>query len=222
METTRNANAWCHECQVEYTGADTNFPQTFDTIEEAEHKIGKDAWRILMTEKPSQKEIADMKKLNRVNCLHKGNFDSCQGKRYMICIDGSKSAKESFLNALKLINPEKDHLFIVTVREKAVPNDYFEESNRVILTHKLWRAAAGIITTYQEELNKLAPTLNYTSILPEADDAREMVCALVKKYKVDVLVIAKHKDNEVRHQSKYFRSFQRYCQGHAKCTVMTF
>jgi len=199
------------------------FYQTFDTIEEAEHKIGKDAWKILMVEQPTDKELAEMKKLNRVNCLHKGNFDSCTGKRYMVCIDGTKSAKDAFFNVMKLVDPERDHVFIVTVRERAVADDFYDDHNKAILIHKLWRAAAGIVNTYQDELVRLFEgKLEYTSIMPEAFDAREMVCALAKKYKADVLVIGKHKDNEVRHSSKYFRSFQKYCQGHARCTVMTF
>ena len=79
-----------------------------------EYKIEKDAWKILMVEHPSTSELQDMKKLNKVNCLHKGNFDACTGKRYMICIDGTKSAKEAFQNVLKLVDPSKDHVFVVT------------------------------------------------------------------------------------------------------------
>jgi len=127
-------------------------------------------------------------------------------------------------NAIKLCDPQRDHLFIVTVRDKAFSDPLgggdFDERSRVILSHKLWRAAAGIVSQAQQKAREAQ--LDYTSILPEAYDARELVCALVKKYKIDVLIIGKHKENEQRHRSRFFRSFQRYCQSNAKCSVMTF
>jgi hypothetical protein len=49
----------------------------------------------------------------RVNCLHRGNFLECTGKKYMICIDGSDSSLEAFQAVIKLMNPTIDHLFIV-------------------------------------------------------------------------------------------------------------
>jgi len=198
------------------------YPQTFETIEEAGAVISKEAWKILMTEHPTPKEFAEMKRLNRVNCLHKGNFDACRGKRYLVCIDGTNSSKEGFRNCLKLIDPDKDHLFIITVREM-LGDEFYEENNRVLLEQKLWRAAAGIIQSYQDELERrYEGKLQYTSVMPAAVDARQLVCAFAKKYKIDALVVGKHKVGEIRHHSKHFRSFQRYCQGHAGCTVVTF
>lgn len=106
------------------------------------------------------------------------------------------------------------------MRERSIPDDFYEEKSRIILTHKLWQAAADIIKHYQEILDKEG--FDYTSIMPEADDAREIVCALVKKYKSDFLIIGKHKGEEKKHPSKHFRSFNKYCQNHAKCSVMIF
>lgn len=89
------------------------FHQTFETITEAEYQVEKDAWKIIMLENPSPKELMEMRKLNRVNCLHRGNFVNCAGKKYMVCVDGTASAKEAFQNTLKLLDPKEDHLFIV-------------------------------------------------------------------------------------------------------------
>jgi len=197
------------------------FELTYPNIGEAEFSINRNAWKILMTEKPSQTELIQMKKYNRVNCLHKGNFDKCTGKRYLVCVDGTESSREAFNSTVNLLDKARDHLFIVTVRERVSPADFYNEESQVFITHKLWRAAAGILSQYQEIC--VASGVEYTTIMPVAEDAREMVIALSKKFKADIIVIGKHKPSEkTPGRSKYFRSFQRYCQGHAKCSVMTF
>ena len=84
------------------------------TILELYHTIAKNSANILSNEYPTSDEIKKMERLNIVNCLHRGNFDSTQGKRYMVCVDGSESARIAFTHTLKLIDPAKDHLFIVT------------------------------------------------------------------------------------------------------------
>ncbi len=67
-----------------------------------------------MSENPTDADVHKMQTLNNVNCLHKGNFESCKGKKIMVAIDGSSSSNNVFENALKLMDPTKDHLFIVT------------------------------------------------------------------------------------------------------------
>nr|BAK01870.1 predicted protein [Hordeum vulgare subsp. vulgare] len=197
------------------------FELTYPTIEEAERTIMKNASRILREEHFTQEQIAEFKKLNRVNCLHRGKFEECRGKIYMVGVDGSESAKAAFDNILQLMNDD-DHVFFVCVRERVVPAEYNERAS-IILRHEIWRAAAGIVSQFQIRLNEKFPKVEYTSVLPEADDAREILCALVKRYKVDVLVVGKHKPGEMQsNKSRYFRSFSRYCQGHARCSVMTF
>lgn len=44
--------------------------------------------------------------------------------------------------------------------------------------------------------------IDYTSMIPEAIDARVFICNFVQKYQIDVLVIGKHKPGELRHHSK--------------------
>lgn len=199
-----------------------HFELTYPTIEEAEKDIVKNASRIIHDSKYPESEIAQFRKLNRVNCLKRGNFEECVGKKYLIGIDGSDSARAAFESIIKLMDHQKDHLFFVTVRERVISPDNFNERSSVILRHEIWKAAAGIICKYQDILDEQYPTVQYTSVLPEADDAREILCALVRRYKIDTLVIGKHKPHEVQAKSRYFRSFSRYCQGHAKCAVITF
>jgi len=200
-----------------------HFELTFSTIEEAQRVIMKNSSRILQDESYSSEKIAEMKRLTRVNCLHRGKFEQCQGKIYMVAVDGSESAKAAFECILRTMN-DNDHVFFVCIRERVVPAEYNVRQS-VILRHEIWRAAAGIIFQFQQRLNAQFPSVEYTSVLPEADDAREILCALAKRYKVDVMVIGKHKPGEMQsNKSRYFRSFSRYCQGHAPktCSVMTF
>jgi len=202
--------------------SERSFELTYKSIAEAYRSITRNSLRILTEERATQKDILDMKKLNKVNCLHKGNFEQMTGRRYMVAVDGSESSKTALGIALKLVNPSTDHLFIATVREKIASGGEFDERNNVILTHKLWRAAAGIVSQAQQQIRDSNLAVEFTSIMPEAYDVREMVCALVKKYNIDVLVIGKHKENEQRHQLKFHQSFQRYCQSNVKCSIMTF
>jgi len=85
-----------HMEQTDPTKLYNRFELTFPTIEEAERTIVKNASKILHDHNYSHDEIAEMKKLNRVNCLKRGNFEDSDGKRYMVAIDGSESAKQAF------------------------------------------------------------------------------------------------------------------------------
>lgn len=101
----------------------------YPTIQDARITVKKNAVGIVLSEKHSGSDIQvsdsiflvncmqQMIRLNKVNCLHKGDFESCTGKRYLVCVDGSPSSFQAFESALKLIEPDKDHLFFVTGME---------------------------------------------------------------------------------------------------------
>jgi len=205
-----------------YPEKDKRFELTFPNMEEATRCVTKNSFHFLNTERPtSRDEIAEIKKLNRVNCLHRGKFENCSGKIYMVAVDGTKSADEAFEHTLKLLNPE-DHLFFVTVRERLPDQEEIDEESSTVLRYQLWRAAAGIITSYQDKLFAMKTKIEFTSVMPEAWDAREVLCALARRYKVDVLVVAKHKKGELRHKSRYFRSFSTYVVKNSKCSVVVY
>jgi hypothetical protein len=87
------------------------------------HIIARNAQKIIK-ENPNLEELKKMEKLNSVNCLKRGNFDTTQGRRYMVCVDGSESSKIAFMNTVQLIDPTKDHLFLVTGNKKSFPKTY--------------------------------------------------------------------------------------------------
>jgi len=205
--------------QYDFTQS-SHFELIYPNIQDARHTVKNNSVHILLNERHGGSVIEEMQKLNKVNCLHKGDFENCTGKRYMVCVDGTESSRQAFENTLKLINPSRDHLFFVTVRERVVTSSYYEEKSSTILRHKVWRAAAGILSFYEERLK--GTNIEYTAAMPEGVDARSIACAMVKRYKIDVLVIGKHKPGEVKAKSRRFRSFQKYCQAKARCSVMTF
>ena len=84
----------------------------------------------------------------------------------------------------------------------------------------MWQAASDIVTRYQDMVKDAG--IDYTSIMPVAEDPRVIVCALAKKYKADVIVVGRHKRRETKRRSGHVRSFMRYCQKHSKCSVMVF
>jgi hypothetical protein len=58
--------------------------------------------------------VDEMQKLLKVNCLHKGDFGSCKGKKWMVAVDGSLSSYLALEEALKLADHKKDHIFVIT------------------------------------------------------------------------------------------------------------
>jgi hypothetical protein len=58
--------------------------------------------------------VDEMQKLLKVNCLHKGDFGSCKGKKWMVAVDGSNSSYLALEETLKLADPVKDHVFVIT------------------------------------------------------------------------------------------------------------
>jgi hypothetical protein len=58
--------------------------------------------------------VSEMQKLLKVNCLRKGDFQSCKGKRWMVPVDGSLSSYLALEETIKLVDPAKDHIFVIT------------------------------------------------------------------------------------------------------------
>ncbi len=66
----------------------------------------------------------------------------------------------------------------------------------VVLKHNLWEAACTIAKKYENEVLEKAPHLDYTTIVIGASDPRAMVSVLAKKYKMDLIVVGQHANDE--------------------------
>ena len=96
------------------TNSTTSLLKPNTSIYDAMSNIKKNSSNITNTENPSTEEVRKMDKLNVVNCLHRGAFEGTKGKRWLIAIDGTESSHHAFESAIKLIDIEKDHVFLVT------------------------------------------------------------------------------------------------------------
>jgi len=190
------------------------------SIRVAESFILKNTKNIIWVNKDKH-TVDEMQKLLKVNCLHKGNFGSCRGKKWMVAVDGSVSSYLALEEALKLANPLKDHLFIVTVREKTVSKRAKSAEGDVRLNFEMWKAARDIAASCDERLKETK--YEYTVLFPDAFDARRMLVNLCHRFKVDYLCIGKHKKGEKKSRPFTFKkSMAVYANKKALCQVLLF
>lgn len=103
----------------------------------------------------SEEQVERMKKLLEINCLHKGDLEKVEGKRWMIAIDGSEASRRAWQGVIKLLGP-LDHLLVVTVRDKNLPKSLSINKNEAIqLRFELWMSARHIVKPFMEELAKI-------------------------------------------------------------------
>jgi len=62
--------------------------------------------------KLQESQLADMKRMLQINCLHRGA--PVAGKRWMVALDGSVSSRRAFNAVFSLMNKEKDQVYIAT------------------------------------------------------------------------------------------------------------
>jgi len=196
-------------------------------IQFAEEDLHKNKDKILESEHPTPDQLDYMRKMKKINCLHKGDFEKISGKNYMVFVDGSSAANKAFEDLLKVVDKSKDHIFIVTIRERPVSESTKIDHAKVLLGFKLWMAASEIIKPYSSKLEQ--EKYNFTVVVPQSDDAKELAVALVKRYSIDFCYVGKHKGEETKHHHHSSlpglpglqKGFAKYLQEHAKASVVT-
>lgn len=167
-------------------------------------------------------QLERMKKLLNVNCLHRGEIESVRGKRWLVAVDGSEASRRAWTGALKMLEPE-DHLLVVTVRDKNLPRKFaLSPSEETQLRFELWKSARHIVKPFMDEVAKRLAPSQYTVMIPDAWDARRMLCNLCKRYNVDTLCVGKHAKGEHNHHHHHLRSLHSYTSKHAHCQVIVF
>jgi nucleotide-binding universal stress UspA family protein len=168
-------------------------------------------------------QLNRMNKLMGVNCLHRGNISSTKGKRWMVAVDGSEACQRAFEGVLKLMHPSDDHLFVVCVRNKNLPRRFaLRPSEEVQLHFHLWKSARQIVKPFADQLAGRLAASRYTVLIPEAWDARRVVCNLCKQYEVSTLCVGKHSKSEHNRHQRHVRSLHSYTTKHAHCQVIVF
>lgn len=214
-------------------------------IQQTSHELSKKAHDILKVENPTDEQLKQMEEALEANCLKRSDFESRKGKLYLVGIDGSDASKAAFESMIGQIDKDKDHVMLCCIRERFHP--HFGEKiaknftgataghTNIIIGFEQWVAAVRTLRPFADQC--FSEGVEYTVMLPQADDARELMCALVKRYKVDVLFLGKHRGDETKHHhhrgnipgkilrkpehiTRMFRSMVGYCQKNAKCTVV--
>jgi len=191
------------------------------SIRVAESFILKNTKNIIWVNKDKH-TVDEMQKLLRVNCLHKGDFGSCKGKKWMVAVDGSNSSYLALEETLKLADPVKDHVFVITVREKTKVSKRAKTLEAdVRLNFEMWKAARDIATSCDDRMKE--SEYEYTVLFPDAYDARRMLVNLCHRFKVDYLCIGKHKKGERKTRPFTFKkSMTVYANKKALCQVLLF
>jgi len=189
------------------------------SIQVAERHILKNKRNIIWVDK-DKRTVDEMQKLLKVNCLKKGEFDGCKGKRWLVAVDGSLSSYLALEECIKLADDFNDHVFVVTVRQKSrLTRKAKTMEDDVRLNFEMWKAARDIATSCQDRMKETS--LDYTILFPEAYDPRRMLVNLCSKFKIDYLCIGLHKKGE-RQRRSFKQSMENYVNKRALCQVLKF
>jgi len=202
------------------------YDMQYETINIAERCIKKywDKIVCMELERLSEKEMSEMEDQIQVNCLKKGNFERCRGKKYFLAVDGTDASNRAFDIAIKILEPKKDHLFICTVYDgNLAPTSLLKRAN-VLITYKAWTAACNIVKKYEELMLRSGLTdLDYTVLVPASvrHDAREMVVTLSNNCKVDTIIMGKHgKKDKKTIKKRHWKSFHSYVKKHSSAQII--
>ncbi|KAL6045942.1 vacuolar membrane-associated protein iml1 [Balamuthia mandrillaris] len=187
----------------------------------AEEEAGKKPEDIIWAKHPTNAQKA---KLVYVNVLHQGNVSS-DGLRWMIGLDGSLAALEAFDWLMDNVCPEKDHVFLVCVREKPLPDVLALHSERtperVNFEFLLWKTARKIVKPLHKRLSSAG--IEHTILAPRSRDHRKQLVQLSKRFLVDTLVLGHHGEGDhgaVNKATDNWRSTVSYVKKNAKCAVI--
>lgn len=212
---------WPHEEEDLLELDDTYYYDHIQTVSNAEDHLIKDIDYIVHSD-ITEVQLARMESLLKVNCLHRGDIVHVKGKRWMVAVDGTEASKRAFQGVLKLMEPD-DHLLVVTVRDKNLPQRFaLSPSEEIQLRFELWKSARHILKPYTEQLTSQLDSQRYTVMIPDAWDARRLLCKLCQRYEIDTLVVGKHSKAEHNHHHWHLRSLHSYTSKHAKCHVIIF
>jgi len=134
------------------------------SIQVAERHILKNKRNIIWVDK-DKRTVDEMQKLLKVNCLKKGEFDGCKGKRWLVAVDGSLSSYLALEECIKLADDFNDHVFVVTVRQKSrLTRKAKTMEDDVRLNFEMWKAARDIATSCQDRMKETSWTTRSYSL----------------------------------------------------------
>jgi len=201
---------------------------------------GEEAWTMRKAETKVMKQAAELVwnqdidirlvvQYLQYNCLHQGNYKEAKGMRYMLGMDGSAPARRGLQRILSVFRKDRDHLLLVTIRSLGVVSSIASGNSRgavdtvcqLRLRYELWNAARNILRPIMKELKQQG--LDYTALIPEAHNSRELLCTLAFNFNIDLLVLgarSKEPKSLVTCNKLLLGKDARYCLDSAQCSVM--
>jgi nucleotide-binding universal stress UspA family protein len=139
-------------------------------------------------------------------------------KNYMVAVDGSKSSQDAFMNAVELMNKEKDKLYILHAAFSTPPSflskimksmDTIKES---IISH-----ASEVVLEYGAMARELG-VKHYTPMVLYGPHAGALITKATETHGIDFLLLGRRGKNP--YKRILLGSTAKYCVEHCLCNVI--
>jgi len=139
-------------------------------------------------------------------------------KTYMIAVDHSPNSQYAFEEVSKMMDHERDLLYLITVAEY-IPF-YGSAMSAVVVTEaqkSSERRAETLLAEYVQ-MCRLVGIKNFKSLLGRGGHVGEVICRAVDEKEVNTLLIGRRGMGKIKRL--FIGSTSRYCTEHANCTVV--
>jgi len=139
---------------------------------------------------------------------------------YLVAIDGSDNSKTAFFTVLKLMQVERDILYLVTIVEDPTSSLYAHVFGQ---SGELQKALDNVIASASEMLNSYAKManeykINVELVVATSSHVGEAICKMVEEKKIDYLAMGRRGLGTIKRL--IVGSNSRYCVEHSKCNVL--
>jgi len=139
--------------------------------------------------------------------------------KYLVAIDGSENAKTAFFTVLKLMQMDRDYLYLVTVVEDPTQSIYAH----VFGGESLQKALDNVVTSSKNMLSSYAAVAkeykaNVELLLSISNHVGEALCKIVEDKQIDYLVMGRRGLGTLKRM--FVGSNSKYCTEHAKCNIL--
>jgi len=139
--------------------------------------------------------------------------------KYLVAIDGSDNAKTSFYTILKLMQMDRDQLYLATVVEDPTHSIYAH----VFGGEGLQKALDNVVASSKNMLNSYAAVAkefkaNVELLLCISSHVGDSLCKIVDEKQIDYMAMGRRGLGTLKRM--FVGSNSKYCTEHAKCNIL--